>query len=129
MKLHTQDLASSAATLQSAHGWHQQWKDRLLEAVSSGATIDTSAITRDDCCELGQWLHSDGQRLFWGQPEFQNLLIHHREFHLLTGAVAEIINAKQFALAQAYLSNETQLAHASREVDNAISQLEVAVAR
>jgi len=128
MPIKPSDAALSATTLQNAHQWHRQWKDRLIAAVNAGATIDTSCIGRDDCCDLGKWLYADGQRLHWKKPEFQHLLIHHREFHMLTGAVAEVINDKQFALAQAYLSNDTQLARASQEVEDAICRLESAVA-
>jgi len=53
--------------------------------------------------------------------------LHHKEFHLLTGAVAEVINQKQYALAEAYLSNDTQLAHSSNEVGEAIRRLETAL--
>ncbi len=127
MAIDSSDAARSATTLHSAHQWHQQWKDRLLAAVNSGASVDTSCIGRDDCCDLGKWLYTDGQRQFWGKPEFQDLLIHHREFHMLAGAVAEVINDRQYSLAQAYLSSDTQLAHASREVENAICRLESAV--
>jgi hypothetical protein len=76
---------------------------------------------------LGKWLYADGQRLYWGRPEFQSLLLHHKEFHLLAGAVAEVINNQQYELAQAYLSQDTQLAQSSEEVATAIRRLEEAM--
>ena len=46
---------------------------------------------------------------------------------MLAGAVAEIVNSKEFALAEAYLSEETQLAQASREVNDSLGRLQRAV--
>ena len=45
---------------------------------------------------------------------------------LLAGAVAEVINNQQYELAEAYLSNDTQLAHSSEEIATAILRLEAA---
>ncbi len=122
-----QDATSSAITLKNAYDSHQIWKENLSRAVKAQAAIDTTVIARDDCCDLGRWLYADGQRPLWGKPEFQSLLLHHKEFHLLTGAVAEVINQKQYDLAEAYLSNDTQLAHSSNEVGEAIRRLETAI--
>ena len=122
-----QDTVASAITLETAYNLHQQWKENLRHAVQTKESIDTSTIGRDDCCDLGKWLYADGQHLYWGRPEFQSLLLHHKEFHLLTGAVAEVINQKQYALAEAYLSNDTQFAQSSNEVAEAIRRLEAAV--
>ena len=121
------DPMAGTMTLESAYDSHQKWKEQLHGAVKAQETIDTSIIARDDCCDLGQWLYADGQRLHWGKPEFQSLLMHHKEFHLLAGAVAEVINQKQYELAEAYLSNDTQLAHSSDEVGAAIRRLEATV--
>ncbi len=118
---------SGVVALESAFDSHQQWKENLRRAVKAKESIDTSVIARDDCCDLGTWLYTDGQKLHWGKPEFQSLLLHHKEFHLLTGAVAEVINQKQYALAEAYLSNDTQFAQSSNEVAAAIRRLEAAV--
>jgi hypothetical protein len=122
-----QDAMTSTITLENAFDSHQIWKEKLRRAVQAREPIDTSAIERDDCCDLGKWLYAEGQKLYWGRPEFQSLLLHHREFHLLTGAVAGVINNKQYELAQAYLSHDTQLAHSSIEVGAAIRRLEAAL--
>jgi methyl-accepting chemotaxis protein len=119
-----QDTVASAITLEAAYSLHQQWKENLRRAVQTKESIDTSTIGRDDCCDLGKWLYADGQHLYWGRPEFQSLLLHHKEFHLLAGAVAEVINNQQYELAAAYLSQDTQLAQSSEEVATAIRRLE-----
>lgn len=122
-----QDTVTRAATLETAYNLHQQWKENLRRAVQTKESIDTSTIGQDDCCDLGKWLHADGQTLYWSKPEFQSLLLHHKEFHLLAGAVAEVINNQQYELAEAYLSNDTQLAQSSEEIATAILRLEEAM--
>jgi hypothetical protein len=122
-----QGTVDSAITLETAYNLHQQWKENLRRAVQAKESIDTSTIDRDDCCDLGKWLYADGQHLYWGRPEFQSLLLHHKEFHLLAGAVAEVINNQQYELAQAYLSQDTQLTQSSEEVAKAILRLEQAM--
>ena len=122
-----QDTVDGAITLETAYNLHQQWKENLRRAVQAKESIDTSTIDRDDCCDLGKWLYADGQHLYWGRPEFQSLLLHHKEFHLLAGAVAEVINNQQYELAQAYLSQDTQLTQSSEEVAKAILRLEQAM--
>jgi methyl-accepting chemotaxis protein len=124
---HNPDAAASVITLEAALNSHQQWKENLRCAVRNKELIDTSAIGRDDCCDLGKWLYSGAQQHYWGKPEFQSLLLHHREFHMLTGAVAEVINRQQYELAEAYLSSDTQLAQSSSEVGGAIRRLEAAI--
>ncbi len=124
---HDPDAVASVITLEAALHSHQQWKDRLRRAVRNRELIDTSSIRRDDCCDLGKWLYAGSQQHYWGKPEFQSLLLHHREFHMLTGAVADVINQQQYELAEAYLSNDTQLAQSSSEVGGAIRRLEAAL--
>jgi hypothetical protein len=121
------DTVSTTPALENAYDLHQQWKENLCRAVKAREPIDTSVIDRDDCCDLGKWLYADAQEILWGRPEFQSLLLHHKEFHLLTGAVAEVINNQQYELAEAYLSHDTQLAHSSGEVGAAIRRLEEAL--
>lgn len=122
-----QGTASSENALKYARHWHEQWNEKLREAVKTKESVDPSVIERDDCCELGKWLYAVDNRRYGSKPEFQNLLLNHREFHLLAGAVAQVINAKQYELAEAYLSEDTQLARSSREVDAAIGLLQAAV--
>jgi hypothetical protein len=128
MKIKSPDTAATVSALENADLWHQQWKDKLRAAVADRATLDPVVIMCEDCCMLGKWLNSDGEKAYWHKPEFQELLLNHREFHMLAGAIAEIINDKQYDLATAYLSNDTQFANASKEVSLSIRRLEAAVA-
>jgi hypothetical protein len=127
-KLPIEEVSSTIADLENASLWHQEWKDRLRAAVAGHETLDPVTITCDDCCKLGQWLNAAGQKAFWDSPEFQELLVNHREFHMLAGAIAEIINDKQYELAEKYLANDTQFVNASEAVSRSIRSLEAVVA-
>jgi hypothetical protein len=123
----TDSKADATLTLDKAYNAHQQWKVRLQESVSSHATLDVATIKRDDCCDLGKWLYSDARRLYGSKPQFKRLLAKHTSFHLITGVVAKIINAKQFDEATALLQDYSIFATSSADVCVAISELKVAV--
>jgi hypothetical protein len=127
-QLRSEEHSSTIADLENASLWHQEWKDRLRAAVTGHETLDPVVITCDDCCTLGKWLHAAGQKAYWDSPEFQELLVNHREFHMLAGAIAEIINDQQYELAAQYLSNDMQFVNASEAVTQSIRSLEAVVA-
>lgn len=124
----TVQTAQTALTLDRAYAAHQQWKTRLQESIAARATLDIATIKRDDCCELGQWLYSDGRKLFGSKPQFMRLLAKHTNFHLVTGVVAKIINAKEYEEATALLQDFSLFSTASADVCVAIGELKVAVA-
>jgi methyl-accepting chemotaxis protein len=115
-------------TLDNALSAHRQWKTILQAAVNDGKVLDVETIGRDDCCDLGRWLHSKGRSLYGSKPEFTNLVNKHREFHSITGVVAGFINARTQDDAMAHLRGGSQFAFASMEVSIAIAALKAYVA-
>ena len=113
--------------LDSALYAHQQWKVKLQEAVKSGEQLDVEKIRRDDCCNLGKWLHSEGRAKYGHMPEFIKLLDTHDEFHLVTSVVAMIINVKEYKQANAMLEGSSKFSSASTDVALAIFRLKSAV--
>lgn len=116
----------SEVTLNKALATHLQWRRKLQEAVLTGEALDIEAIRRDDCCELGTWLYAEGLRLYGTYPAFTKLLEVHREFHAITGIIAEIINSKNYEQAKAMLMGNSQFSAASTDVSMAIIQLRTA---
>lgn len=114
-------------TLDNALYAHQRWKVKLKEAVESGEQLDVEKIRRDDCCDLGKWLHSDGRAKYGHTPEFIKLFDTHEEFHLITSVVAMIINVKEYKRAKAMLEGSSQFSSASTDVALAIFRLKSAV--
>ncbi len=74
-------LSSSLDTLNRAFAQLQNWKLHRLESLAAGVPPDLATIRRDDCCELGRWLHSEGAQIHGSKPEFQELLSKHASFH------------------------------------------------
>lgn len=60
---------------------HSNWKIRLKRYISNpDGSIDVSKTSRDDVCELGQWLKGDGKKLA-ANPTYQQLVSEHAKFH------------------------------------------------
>jgi hypothetical protein len=117
---------STNTTLDNALAAHALWKTKLLAAVESGEVLDVATIKRDDCCELGKWIYSDGKRTYGHKPEFLSLLVKHKEFHVITGIVAGIVNGKDFESAKAMMGGSSQFGSASMDVGMAIIRLKKA---
>lgn len=69
-------------TAKDAIAAHVNWKLRI-HALLSGKLpekLDPAAIEKDNVCELGKWLHSDGKQAMLG-PQHNELLAVHAEFH------------------------------------------------
>lgn len=113
-------------TLDSALHAHQQWKAYLQDAVEAGKQLDVGLIRRDDCCNLGKWLRSDGHANYGHTPEFIKLLDTHDEFHLVSSVVARIINCKSSDQAKSMLEGSSQFSAASNDVALAIHRLKAA---
>ncbi len=116
-------VTETSLTLDRAYAAHQHWKVRLQESVSARATLDVATIRRDDCCELGKWLHSDARSAYGHKPEFKSLLAKHANFHLVASVVAGIINTKQYDEATAMLQDYSLFSTASADVCMAIMAL------
>jgi len=114
-------------TLDRALNAHQQWKARLKQAVKNQETLDVVTIARDDCCDLGKWLTTEGRKRYGSRPEFVNLIDTHINFHHTAGVVAELINDKKLESALSHLGGGTQFAHASMDVSLAITRLKAVV--
>ena len=120
-------ITETALTLDRAFAAHQQWKVKLQDSVTSGTSLDVATIRRDDCCELGKWLHSTGRDLYGGKPEFSKLINKHASFHLVASVVAGIINARQYDEAVSILQDSSHFTIASTEVGMAIMALKKVV--
>ena len=89
--------------------------------------MDAATIGRDDCCVLGKWLYSEGKVLHGDKSPFAGLVTSHAAFHQNAGAVAEAINAGDFATAEKMLGVWSEYMDASMAVVDAIEALQKAV--
>lgn len=62
---------------------HQLWKRRLLRVIDGVAdeALDIATVRRDDCCDLGRWLHGEGARRHGSGATFRHLVLTHQTFH------------------------------------------------
>lgn len=94
---------------------HRQWKVKLRDMIEKSEKVDVQTLSRDDCCALGKWIYSDGQRMH-GRQSFTSLVEKHARFHRVAGQVGELINSKHFAEAEEALAQGTAFSTATSEV-------------
>ena len=102
---------------------HANWRAKLRTAVAQKESLDADTVSRDDCCELGKWLHGAGSSQYGGKPSFVQLLESHRQFHQEAGKVARLINQGAYSEAEKQLENNTGFSNASQKVGAAVIQL------
>jgi hypothetical protein len=102
---------------------HAQWKVKFRQAISNKETMDAETIAKDNCCELGKWLHGDAKTKFGHLASQSECIKKHAAFHIEAGKVAKAINAKNFADAAAMIDAGTPYATASNAVGVAITKL------
>jgi hypothetical protein len=102
---------------------HAQWKIKFRQAITNKETMDAETIAKDNCCELGKWLHGDAKTKFGHLASQKECITKHAAFHTEAGKVARTINDKNFAEAGAMIEAGTPYAAASNAVGVAITKL------
>lgn len=102
---------------------HAEWKLKFRSAISKQEIMDAETISRDNCCELGKWLHGEGKTALAKLSGHADCIAKHAVFHTEAGKVAKTINAKKYGEAEAMLGSGTSYASASSAVGVAILRL------
>lgn len=102
---------------------HSEWKFKFREALFSGATLDASAIAKDNQCEMGKWLHGEAHTLYAQKGAYERCLAHHAAFHREAGKVAAAINAKKTDEAEKMLLSGSAFSESSKNVSLSIVEL------
>ena len=102
---------------------HAEWKLKFRSAISGKETLDAATIAKDNCCELGKWLHGEGKIKYSKLASHADCTSKHASFHIEAGKVAAAINAKKYIEAEAMLGGNTPYASASGDVAVAITRL------
>ncbi|MEO0002336.1 MAG: hypothetical protein RLZZ22_28 [Pseudomonadota bacterium] len=79
---------------------HHQWRVTLRNSIARKLKVDVDMLRRDDCCDLGRWLHGSGGQAWSSNPAFTRLLQNHRDFHQEAGKVGDLINQNQLREAE-----------------------------
>lgn len=102
---------------------HAEWKTRFRKAIAGKETMDVDTISKDNCCDLGKWLHGEAKTQFFKLQGYSACVIKHAEFHTEAGKVAKAINTKNYIAAEAMLNAGTTYMNASSAVGIAIMRL------
>lgn len=102
---------------------HAEWKVKFRSAISKQETLDAETVSKDNCCELGKWLHGDSKLKLGQFTSYHDCVAKHAVFHLEAGKVARTINLGKYAEAEAMLNVGTPYTTASNAVGIAISRL------
>jgi methyl-accepting chemotaxis protein len=115
---------SAPISLDNAIKAHADWRLKLRTASQQHEKLDADTITRDDCCELGKWLHGSGKSKFGSNPNFVALLDAHKAFHQEAGKVARAVNQDMgTGKVEAMLAADTGFSRASNTVTRLIVQM------
>lgn len=102
---------------------HSAWKVKLRSAITNQETVDAVSLAKDNCCELGKWLHGDGKASHGSLPSFSLCLNQHATFHREVGKIATMINARQFSQAEVMLGFGTPYQVASSAIGVSLRNL------
>lgn len=102
---------------------HSEWKVKFRSAISKQEILDAETVSKDDCCELGKWLHGESKLKFGKFTSYMDCVAKHAIFHVEAGKVARTINSRKYAEAEAMLNAGTPYSTASSAVGIAISRL------
>jgi aerotaxis receptor len=91
---------------------HRNWRRRLSDYVhgSSREEFDENVVCRDDCCELGAWIHGNGHRFYGQLPVFGKLHDYNADFHRRAGHVVRVFKIEGRHAATKALHTEFDLA-------------------
>lgn len=102
---------------------HAQWKTKLRSAIVKREKLDHVCLSRDDCCELGQWLHGDGRQSYGRFASHADCVVKHRAFHREVAKVALAVNAGRYETAQELLAPLSPFAQVSSSLSTALLRL------
>ncbi len=102
---------------------HFEWKLKFRLAIAQKKTMDVAAISEDNCCELGKWLNGEASYKYRQLASYTNCFTQHKTFHVEAGKVASVINAKEYAKAEAMIDSGTAYNDASIATGLAIKDL------
>jgi Chemoreceptor zinc-binding domain len=103
---------------------HAEWRVKFRSAITAKATLDAEAIAKDNCCDLGKWLHGEAKLKYAKYSSYTECVTKHAQFHVEASKVARVINAKQYDDAQALLGVGSGFSRASGAIGSALDALE-----
>ena len=94
-----------------------------MQSITNGK-LDTTSIAKDNCCELGKWLHSDGKARFELLSGFPACVTKHAKLHVEAAKVADLINTRQYPDAHDILGAGTAYSTAANALQASLLSLQ-----
>jgi methyl-accepting chemotaxis protein len=106
---------------------HAEWKYKFRAAMTTPEPMDVATISKDNCCEIGKWLHGEAKARHGHLASYAKCLSAHAAFHVEAGKIAALINSQKNEEAERMLSSDTSYHDASKRVGIAIIELKNAI--
>jgi len=103
---------------------HAEWKFKFRNALHDGTALDAGAISTDNNCEFGKWLHGEARQAFGEEKAYPTCVAEHAAFHRAAGKVALAVNAKQKEQVEKLIAPGSEFAETSKKVSVAIIELQ-----
>lgn len=108
---------------------HAEWKYKFRTAMTTLEPMDVATISKDNCCEIGKWLHGEAKASHGHLGGYAKCLSAHAAFHIEAGKIAALINSHKTDEAERMLASGTPYHEASKRVGVAIIELKNAIGR
>jgi hypothetical protein len=105
---------------------HVRWRQRLEDYISGSGSLGAGDAADDDRCDLGQWLHGEGQNRYGHLALFEDLKTAHTQLHERVGTILGRLRAGQRDEALADLRS-VEYSRATARVKNLLAKLYVEV--
>jgi hypothetical protein len=105
---------------------HVQWKSKLAAYVNHpDHSLSAAELGREDRCDLGKWLHGEGQK-FAMLPEFAKLVVDHAHFHAAAADVVKKADSGRRVSEEIALGAKSDYATASNAVVTSLMKMKKA---
>ncbi len=102
---------------------HVQWKSKLIAYIANpNHSVNAATVAKDDSCELGKWIHGEGQK-HSKSPEFAKLVTDHARFHSAAADIVRKADAGQHVSQEVALGAKSDYASASTAVISELMRL------
>ena len=102
---------------------HVQWKYKFRDALHNKEQMDAAAISKDNNCEFGKWLHGDAKAQFGKEGSYAKCVVDHAAFHKEAGKVAVLVNTNKPDEAERMMAARSTYDQASKRVAVSIIEL------
>ena len=108
---------------------HAQWKFRFRQAMLAHEPMDAAAISKDNNCELGKWLHGEARALHGECKAHARCLQLHATFHVEAGKIAAVVNAGRKDDAERMMAAGSPFSEATKAVAVTLIELQQEIGR